>query len=78
MTRLLHLWERNRSSLWFVPTWMSLVAAALAFVSAELDASLHAAGSSLPFLYPGDRDGARILLPTVAGSMITVAGVPSP
>ena len=72
--RLLHLGERVRSSLWFVPTWMSLAAAGLALASRELE-PLLADGDLSPFLYPGDREGARTLLSTVAGSMITVAGV---
>jgi len=75
IARLLHLWERVRSSLWFVPTAMSLAAAALALVAGRLDAVAAASDAPLPFLYPGDRAGARILLSTVAGSMITVAGV---
>jgi len=73
--RLLHLWERLRGSLWFVPAGMSLAAAALALLAGRLDTAVAATDLSLPFLYPGDRDGARTLLSTVAGSMITVAGV---
>lgn len=75
MTRVLYMWERVRASLWFVPAWMSLAAAALALVSGRLDETLASQGESLRFVYPGDRDGARALLSTVAGSMITVAGV---
>jgi len=75
ITRLLHLWEQIRSSLWFVPTCMSLAAGVLAFLSGQLDVSLAEAGDAPPLVYPGDREGARTLLSTVAGSMITVAGV---
>lgn len=72
--RLVRLWDKMRASLWFVPTWMSVAAAGLALASRELEPVL--AGSILePFLYPGDREGAMTLLSTVAGSMITVAGV---
>lgn len=75
IARLLHLWERARSSLWFVPACMSAAAAVLAVVAAPLDAGLADRGEMPFFLYSGDRDGARELLATVAGSMITVAGV---
>lgn len=75
IARLLYAWERVRSSLWFVPAAMSLAAAALAFVSGRLDESLASADRSLWFLYGGDREGARTVLSTIAGSMITVAGV---
>jgi len=74
--RLLHLWARVRSSLWFVPACMSLAAAVLALAAGRLDAAVAGGELTLPFfVYAGDRDGARTVLSTVAGSMITVAGV---
>jgi nucleotide-binding universal stress UspA family protein len=75
IVRLRYVWERIRSSLWFVPAWMSVAAAALALVSGQLDEALASTGATPWFVYGGDRDGARALLSTVAGSRITVAGV---
>lgn len=70
-----HIWETIRSSLWFVPACMSIAAAALALGSGTLDEILNRSDGAIPLVYAGDRDGARALLSTVAGSMITVAGV---
>ncbi len=69
------LWERIRGSLWFLPALMSLGAAALALVSAGLDQAVMERGDTYEFLYRGEPEGARTLLSTLAGSMITVAGV---
>jgi uncharacterized membrane protein len=75
--RLLNLLARVRSSLWFLPGCMSLVAAVLAVTMARLDSVVATSEEKWPqaFLYNGDIEGARILLGTIASSMITVAGV---
>lgn len=75
--RLQNLWGRVRGSLWFIPAWMTLAGGILAWLAVGLDAIVAATEvpEPIPFLYPGDREGARTLLATVAGSMITVAGV---
>lgn len=70
-----HVWERIRASLWFLPAMMSLAAMLLAIVCARLDRLLRTSTVSVDFLYHGDVESARTLLSTVAGSMITVAGV---
>lgn len=72
---LRHLWERLRGSLWFVPGSMSLGALGLAMACARLDAAAASWGTLSPYLYHGSPENARLLLSTVAGSMITVAGV---
>jgi uncharacterized membrane protein len=74
--RALTTWERARSSFWFLPSLMALgaVAAATGFVT--LDRS--PAGrrwSTWWWAYSGSPEGATALLETVAGSMITIAGV---
>lgn len=75
-TRLTDLWEALQSSLWFVPALMALAAAAVALAAEHVDLVLAAAGiHQLGMIYRGDPAGARALLSTVAGSMITVAGV---
>jgi uncharacterized membrane protein len=73
-TQLAHRWATLRTSFWFVPGLMVVGAVLLAAVALALDAAL--AGSSLPpWVYTGGADGARTLLSTIAGSMVTVAGV---
>ena len=70
-------WQRVRDSLWFVPGLMTIGAAILAIALVRLDAEYL--GSKLAadawWLFGGSPDGARGLLTTVAGSVITVAGV---
>lgn len=74
-TWLAYYWERISSSLWFMPVLMSLAAVALALLSAMGDDIIRRSGASHAFLYAGDPESARTLLSTVAGSMMTVAGV---
>src|SRR6478609_2544149 len=74
-TRLRHTWEILTTGYWFVPTLMSLAAVATAFLLLHLDARGIAAWRGLGWLYGGGSEGAGTLLSTVAGSVITVAGV---
>ncbi|MCP8688448.1 DUF2254 domain-containing protein [Marinobacterium sedimentorum] len=72
---LLKYWDRLRSSFWFVPGAMASLAAALAVSAVELDKAV--AGDwlqSLGWSYSGGAAGASLLLGTVAGSMIAIAG----
>ncbi|HEY8491896.1 MAG TPA: DUF2254 domain-containing protein [Dehalococcoidia bacterium] len=68
--------ERLRVSLWFLPGLMTLGAAALAAVlvrsAGRLDGQLRDVS---PWLFSGDAESAAELLGTIAGSVITVAGV---
>lgn len=71
-----YYFERIRTSYWFVPGMMTLFAAAMAFAGVTLDHRLaDDLNLELNWVYTGSADGARQLLATVAGSMITVAGV---
>lgn len=74
--RLLELWDRLRSSLWFLPALMVLGAAAFAQTTVALDSRFD---SRLPdylsWVYTGGAEGASAVLGTIAGSMITIAGV---
>ena len=76
MTPLRHLWARLSSSYWFVPTVMMTASAALALGMVWADLRLIGApeGTTL-WLYTGGAEGARLMLSTMAGSVITVAGV---
>lgn len=69
------LWDSLHSSYWFVPTLMAASAIALAFMVLSLDrAGKSGPIEKLAWIYTGGPDGARTLLSTIAGSMITVAG----
>lgn len=72
----LNLWEEIRSSFWFIPALMAIAAIVLSYATVVIDqwVSLELI-QQLGFLWTGNADGARSLLTTVAGSIITVAGV---
>lgn len=74
---LLKLIDRIRSSFWFLPSLMAMFAVALAFGMVELDQYLQH-GDELPALawaYGGGAESASAVMQTIAGSMITIAGV---
>ena len=74
--RLLAWWEKLRTSFWFVPTLMTTGAIALSFASVHLDEQVNARWvRSMTWIWAGSPEGARQVLSTIAGSMITVAGV---
>ena len=74
--KLLNFWENLRSTYWFIPSLLTARAIALAAVTLQLDQYfLRQPDQSLTRFYAGGADGALSLLSTVAGSMITVAGV---
>ncbi len=75
-TRLLNIWEKLRSTFWFLPASLTLGAVGLSFALVALDNYFYNRG--IPFvgvIQLNQPAGARLLLSTVAGSMITVAGV---
>jgi len=76
MLNLRSLWDRLRSSLWFVPSILVTGAVALALGLVEIDASgewnhLH---DRWPRLFGSGAAGSRGMLSAIASSMITVAG----
>ena len=73
-SRIRHAWTGLRGTFWFVPALMVAGAVLLAVASLAVDTGLT--GTDLPgWLKGGGADGARALLSTVAGSVVTVAGV---
>jgi uncharacterized membrane protein len=75
-TRLRNLWEVLRSTFWIVPALMTMAAVALSFGLIALDETVRdRVLEDVGWLWAGGPEGARALLSTVAGSMITVAGV---
>ena len=74
--KLLSVWGEVRSSYWFVPSLMAIAALLLSTGMIELDSRVSAQWlKEFGWLYLNQADGARALLSTVAGSMVTVAGV---
>jgi uncharacterized membrane protein len=70
------LWDRLRSSYWFIPSIMAVGAMVLAVALTTLDEWLGTGWlESAAWLHVNRPEGARTLLATVAGSMISVAGV---
>jgi len=72
---LVRAWEYLRTSYWFIPVLMLAGTAGLAVLTLELDARFTPGELKLPWLYRGGVEGARMLLSTLAGAIITVTGV---
>lgn len=70
-------WYTISASFWFIPALMVASSIVLSFVMIYLDANVIKINwiESLGWIYENKPEGARSLLSTVAGSMITVAGV---
>lgn len=75
--RLLNFWESCQSKLWFIPMALVLLGVFLSLVTLRLDAEvLHAQQvQPLKWLFYGNPAGARLVLSTIAGSMMTIAGL---
>ena len=68
--------DRLRTGFWFLPCLMIFLAVALALILLRLDQKVDPGiNASLAWAYSGGPDGARPLLSTIAGSMITAASV---
>jgi uncharacterized membrane protein len=69
------MWEAVRTSYWFAPAVMTLGALGLALGLGALDEALQARDkyTAAAWLWTGGPEGARMLLGTAAGALITVA-----
>lgn len=73
---LLKYWERVRASFWFLPILMATGAVLLAFATVAFDRPLTDwLGRYWSMPLTGGAEGASAVLSTIAGSMITIAGV---
>ncbi|WP_017720520.1 DUF2254 domain-containing protein [Kamptonema formosum] len=72
-TKLRQIWDALRTSYWFVPALMVASAIWLSVVTVALDQRTNEWFGSLAFTYTRGPEGARAILSTVAGSMMTVA-----
>lgn len=76
MIRARRVWITLSSSLWFIPATLVTLALVLAATLVQLSAGVDAAAlDRWPRIFGAGADGARGVLSTIAGSMITVAGV---
>jgi uncharacterized membrane protein len=75
--RMRQFWDNLQSSLWFVPAVLlgAAVAAALALVALDHSLAGRDLVLSVPLVFEAGPEGARGLLASIAGSMLTVAGV---
>lgn len=73
---LLKLWLDTQASYWFWPSLMATSAILLAIFTTVVDANIDGDWpEEIPFIFSNQPEGARALLATVAGSMITVTGI---
>jgi uncharacterized membrane protein len=76
MNRLKSALVAIRSSLWFVPSIMVVASIGLALALVEVDQRYRFdLPDTLPLLFGAGAEGSRGMLSTIAGSMITIAGV---
>ncbi|MDY7219078.1 DUF2254 domain-containing protein [Denitrificimonas sp. JX-1] len=76
MNKLIKLWGDLRSSFWFVPTLMVALSVLLASVLVEIDTRISKDWlNQWPRLFGVGSDGARDMLSTLAGSMMTVLSI---
>lgn len=76
MTWLKHLWSDFRASFWFLPCLIVTLAIVLAFSLIHLEESaLEQWMRHYPSLFGATAAGARAVLSTIAGSMISVVGI---
>lgn len=76
ITRIATFWERLRGTFWFLPAILIVTAVLLSFAMIELDQRISFEDrDDLRWFGTTSPEGARSFLSTVAGSMISVAGV---
>lgn len=76
MNRFRQRWSNLRSSFWFVPSMIVLASIAFAAVLIETDSAMSDRWlAKWPRLFGTGADGARGMMSTIAGSMMTVVGV---
>jgi uncharacterized membrane protein len=74
--RFIKLWNDLQSSYYFIPGLMAFAAVLLAMITSHIDKSWdHKLAEQFGWFYSNKADGARAILMTIAGSMMTVASV---
>ena len=64
-----------RSSYWLYPTLMMVAAIALSWLTIYIDERVAFRTLNVPFIYLGQPEGARTFLATIAGSVLSIAGL---
>src|SRR5665647_2036376 len=76
MNKIGQLWSNLRSSLWFLPSLMVACSGLLAAALIEADSSVTDRWlARWPRLFGAGAEGARAMLSTIAGSMMSVVGI---
>ncbi|NTW76238.1 MAG: DUF2254 domain-containing protein [Syntrophaceae bacterium] len=76
MNKFKQLWSTLRSSFWFTPSLIVLLSVALAVALIEADTAVSDQWlTRWPRLFGAGAEGARGMMSTISGSMITVVGV---
>ena len=76
LVRLKTLWSIVQGSLWFLPSMVVVACAATAFLMMWLDTNAaRTLNVDLPLLFQAGPEGARDMLSTIAGSILTVASI---
>lgn len=73
--RLGAILDQLRESMWLIPAFFTVLTILLAFGSVAIDRAIQPVGMTGWFLFHAGPDGARGVLGTIAGSIITVTGV---
>ncbi|MFW7378641.1 MAG: DUF2254 domain-containing protein [Oligoflexus sp.] len=74
--RLLTIFEYIKNSYWFLPGLMNLLALVFSLIIPSIERKLVSSGKlQFSWIYSGGEEGARVVMATIAGSMIGVAGV---
>lgn len=75
MNKLFFFWGELKSTFWFLPVLMIAITIAMALGLLYLDNHLEIDQDGFKaFLFVGSSDSARVILSTISGAMITVAG----
>lgn len=70
---LLNLWNKKKSNFLIFPSFMALLTIVFSYITLYLDRHYHI--NNLAFFWEGGAEGARQLLATISGSIITITGV---
>lgn len=73
--KLLKIWDQLRTSFWFLPSLMAAGAIGMGFGAVALDRANSEWLPKQAWAYTGSAEGASTVLGTIAGSMMTIAGV---
>lgn len=76
MERLRTVWEKINTGFWFLPSISVALSVGLSFILLSIDSIyVFRIGRSVVGLFGGTADAARVLLSTIAGSLITVISI---